>query len=171
MSDIPKILDGYTKWGFEEQFEDHAGPFYMKINPDTGRHLSAFIPEKRHMNGGSFLHGGMLMSFADYALFVIAHDELEDMNAVTVSCQTEFLKGAAPTTPVFADGEVTRNTRSLVFVRARVVAALSQYSRRAKCTTKAQRIAVANFSPMHSCKGEWAEPRWLQHQGVLQRSR
>ena len=25
----------------------------MKINPDTGRHLSAFIPEKRHMNGGS----------------------------------------------------------------------------------------------------------------------
>ena len=120
MSDIPKILDGYTKWGFEEPFEDHAGPFYMKINPDTGRHLSAFIPEKRHMNGGSFLHGGMLMAFADYALFVIAHNELEDMNAVTVSCQTEFLKGAAPTTPVFADGEVTRNTRSLVFVRGRV---------------------------------------------------
>ena len=46
-----------------------------------------------------FLHGGMLMAFADYALFVIAHNELEDMNAVTVSCQTEFLKGAAPTTP------------------------------------------------------------------------
>ena len=45
MSDIPKILDGYTKWGFEEPFEDHAGPFYMKINPDTGRHLSAFIPK------------------------------------------------------------------------------------------------------------------------------
>ena len=72
------------------------------------------------MNGGSFLHGGMLMAFADYALFVIAHNELEDMNAVTVSCQTEFLKGSAPTTPVFADGEVTRNTRSLVFVRGRV---------------------------------------------------
>ena len=54
MSDIPKILDGYTKWGFEEPFEDHAGPFYMKLNPDTGRHLSAFIPEKRHLNGGSF---------------------------------------------------------------------------------------------------------------------
>lgn len=120
MSDIPEILNGYTKWGDDEPFEDHAGPFYMKMMPSTGRHLSAFIPEQRHMNGGGFLHGGMLMSFADFALFVIASDELRELNAVTVSCQTEFLKGVAPETPVYANGEVTRNTRSLVFVRGRI---------------------------------------------------
>ena len=73
----------------------------MKLDPDGGQHLSAFVCKKRHLNGGDFLHGGMLMSFADYALFVIAHDALENEHSVTVSCQTEFLKGAAPLGNVF----------------------------------------------------------------------
>ena len=121
MTDTPPQLEGWTKWGGEEPFEDQAGPFYMQIDPDGGQHLSAFICEKRHFNGGGFLHGGMLMSFADYALFVIAHDDLHDQHSVTVSCQTEFLKGAAPLgEPVFAKGEVTRNTRSLIFIRGEI---------------------------------------------------
>ena len=70
------------------------------------------------MNGGGFMHGGMLMSFADYALFVIAHDELRDQHSVTLSCQTDFLAGSAPIGEVvYADGEVTKSTRSLIFVR------------------------------------------------------
>ena len=121
MSDTPPQLAGWTKWGSEEPFEDHAGPFYMKLQEDGGRHLSAFLCEKRHLNGGGFLHGGLLMAFADYALFVIAHDALREEHAVTVSCQTEFLKGAAPLgEPVYSKGEVTRNTRSLVFVRGEI---------------------------------------------------
>lgn len=121
MTDTPPQLEGWTKWGGEEPFEDHAGPFYMQIDPDGAQHLSAFICEKRHFNGGGFLHGGMLMSFADYALFVIAHDDLHDQHSVTVSCQTEFLKGAAPLgEPVFAKGEVNRNTRSLIFIRGEI---------------------------------------------------
>lgn len=121
MSDTPPQLEGWTKWGGPEPFEDHAGPFYMKIAENGGQHLSAFICEKRHLNGGDYLHGGLLMAFADYALFVIAHDELQTQHAVTVSCQTEFLKGAAPLDePVFAKGEVTRNTRSLIFVRGEI---------------------------------------------------
>ena len=121
MTDTPPQLEGWTKWGGEEPFEDHAGPFFMKIDPNGGQHLSAFVCEKRHLNGGGFLHGGMLMSFADYALFVIAHDALETEHSVTVSCQTEFLKGAAPLGDcVYAKGEVTRNTRSLVFIRGEI---------------------------------------------------
>jgi uncharacterized protein (TIGR00369 family) len=121
MTKTPPQLDGWTKWGGEEPFEDHAGPFFMKIKQAGEQHLSAFLCEKRHLNGGGFLHGGMLMSFADYALFVIAHDALRDEHAVTVSCQTEFLKGAAPIGDiVYAKGEVTRNTRSLVFLRGEI---------------------------------------------------
>lgn len=121
MTNAPAILDGWTKWGGEEPFEDHAGPFYMKINNEGDQHLSAFICEKRHLNGGGYLHGGMLMSFADYALFVIAHDTLREEHAVTVSCSTEFLKGAAPLgEPVFARGEVTRDTRTMVFLRGEI---------------------------------------------------
>ena len=121
MTDILPQLEGWTKWGTTEPFEDHVGPFFMKLDHEGGQHLSAFVCEKRHLNGGNFLHGGMLMSFADYALFVIAHDALEGEHSVTVSCQTDFLKGASPLGEcVYAKGEVMRNTRSMIFVRGEI---------------------------------------------------
>lgn len=120
LEDVPETLDGFEKWQGEEPFEDHAGPFFMQLNEKTGVHLSAFLPEKRHMNGGGALHGGMLMAFADYALFVIARDSLQGVSSVTVSCHTDFVRGAAPDMPVFAAGEVTRDSRSLVFVRGEI---------------------------------------------------
>lgn len=114
----PKQLEGWENWGGEDPFEDSTGPFFMKLDPENGKHLSAFLCEERHMNGGGFMHGGMLMAFADFALFVIAHDELRDSHSVTLSCQTDFLAGSEPIGDVvYADGEVTRATRSLVFVR------------------------------------------------------
>ncbi|MBE8220693.1 MAG: PaaI family thioesterase [Alphaproteobacteria bacterium] len=121
MTEIPTRLTGFETWGGEEPFENHAGPFFMRPNHQTGKHLSAFICESRHLNGGGYLHGGILMSFADYALFVIARDAMGGQHAVTVSCQMDFLRGAAPLGEiVYADGEVTRDTRTLMFVRGRV---------------------------------------------------
>ncbi len=117
----PAKLKGWEQWGNTEPFEDLAGPFFFKKDEAKGKHISAFHCAPQHMNGGGYLHGGMLMTFADYALFIIAYDELDAGRAVTISCQTEFLKGAAPLDEiVYADGEVTRNTRSLVFIRGRV---------------------------------------------------
>ena len=122
MSDIPAELDGFTKWGGEEPFEDYVGPFFMKLDAENGNHLAALKVEQRHLNGGDFLHGGLLMTFADYALFVIAHSELDGGHGVTVSCQTEFLKGANPKGKyLHAYGEVTRNARSLIFVRGNII--------------------------------------------------
>ncbi len=119
-ADLPATLDSFEKWQGEEPFEDHAGPFYMRIDSKNGVHLSAFMPETRHMNGGNALHGGMLMAFADYALFVIARDATNGQPCVTVSCHTDFVRGARPSEPVFAAGEVTRDSRSLIFVRGEI---------------------------------------------------
>jgi uncharacterized protein (TIGR00369 family) len=119
-ADLPATLDSFEKWQGEEPFEDHAGPFYMRIDSINGVHLSAFMPETRHMNGGNALHGGMLMAFADYALFVIARDATNGQPCVTVSCHTDFVRGARPSEPVFAAGEVTRDSRSLIFVRGEI---------------------------------------------------
>ena len=114
----PKQLEGWDSWQGNDPFENSAGPFFMKLDQENGKHLSAFLCEERHMNGGGFMHGGMLMCFADYALFVIAHDELRDMHSVTLSCQNDFLAGSAPIGEiVYASGEVTRATRNLIFVR------------------------------------------------------
>ena len=119
--ELPNNLDGFLPYDGEEPFEDLAGPFLQRLDAVSGRHLSAFIAEKRHTNGGGALHGGMLMAFADYALFVIAHDVIKDHICVTVSCHTDFVRGVVVTGPVFAVGEVTRNTRSLVFIRGEVL--------------------------------------------------
>ncbi len=124
MPSPPPELNGFTLWAADEPFENHSGPFFMKLQKN-GKHLSAFLASDQHMNGGGFLHGGLLMTFADYALFVIAHDELNINNdergyAVTVSCQTDFLAASSQRGAVFADGEVTRNTKSLIFVRGRI---------------------------------------------------
>lgn len=116
---VPDTLPGFQSWAGDDPYEDNAGPFYFREEPD-GRMLSAFLCERKHLNGNQALHGGLLMTFADYALFVIAREYM-DKPAVTISCSTEFLKGAAPIgDAVYADGEVTRATRSLIFVRGRI---------------------------------------------------
>ncbi len=139
MPKLPAQLPGFETWGdenTEEPYEDHAGPFFQK-QQENGKHLSAFIAQKHHMNGGGMLHGGLVMTFADYALFVIAGDYLQTGHAVTVSCQTEFLKGTGSIgQPVYADGEVTRNTKSLIFIRGRIYI----------LTEQKQDMVIASFS-------------------------
>lgn len=120
ISDLPNDLIDFEQWKGDEPFEDHAGPFYMRIDSKSGVHLAAFKPETRHMNGANTLHGGMLMAFADYALFVIAHDATKGQPCVTVSCHTDFVRGARPSEPVFSAGQVTRDSRSLIFVRGEI---------------------------------------------------
>ena len=56
-----------------DPFEDLAGPFYYRVDAD-GRKVCAFRAERKHMNGGGFMHGGCVMTFADFCLFVIARD-------------------------------------------------------------------------------------------------
>jgi len=117
---LPNDLSSFSLYAGDEPFENHAGPFMMYIDPDGGPHLSAFQSEKRHTNGLGVLHGGLLMAFADYALFVIAHDLIVDTPCVTISCQTDFIRGAEAGGLIFAHGNVTRSTRSLVFIRGLV---------------------------------------------------
>ena len=65
----------FAGWSYWEgdPYETRSGPFYMKREAD-GSSLSAFRSEERHMNGAGFMHGGCLLTFADFALFAIATD-------------------------------------------------------------------------------------------------
>jgi len=65
---------------------------------ENGQRVSAFRTEHKHMNGGNFLHGGAIMTFADYAIFVIARDALQDGNSVTASFNGDFV-GSVPRRP------------------------------------------------------------------------
>jgi acyl-coenzyme A thioesterase PaaI-like protein len=57
------------------------------------------------------------MAFADFALFWIAHDELQGAGAVTASFNSEFLDSAQEGELIEASGEVLRSTGSMIFVR------------------------------------------------------
>jgi uncharacterized protein (TIGR00369 family) len=109
---------GWRIWG-SDPFELLAGPFYAKRN-DEGRMVCAFRAETRHMNGGGFMHGGCLMTFADYALFCIGEEHLAGGHSVTASMNCEFIDSAVAGELIEATGEVVRGGRSLVFIRGTV---------------------------------------------------
>jgi len=69
------------------------------------------------MNGGGFMHGGCIMTFADACLFSLATKELEGTHAVTLSLGGEFIGPAHEGDLVECTGEVLKAGKSMVFVR------------------------------------------------------
>ncbi len=112
---------GWRIWS-SDAFELLAGPFYSRRTPEHGQ-VCAFRAEAKHMNGGGFMHGGALMTFADYALFCIADEDLQGCQSVTASMNCEFIDSAAIGELVEARGEVVRAGRSLVFIRGTITTA------------------------------------------------
>jgi uncharacterized protein (TIGR00369 family) len=116
------VKDGeWAGWGRydTDPFENLTGPFYARRD-ETGRMVCAFRAEKKHMNGGGFMHGGCLVTFADYALFMIADDALAGSGSVTASLNAEFVDSAREGELIEARGEVVRAGASMVFVRGLV---------------------------------------------------
>ena len=110
---------GWSIWQ-SDAFEQRAGPFYERI--EAGEGITAFRAGPEHMNGGGFMHGGCLMTFADSALFTIARPAMEGSFGVTVNLSGDFLDAARTGESIEARGQITRAARSLVFVRGLVTA-------------------------------------------------
>lgn len=110
-------FEGWLSWGDGmDPFETLCGPLCFRTEPD-GRARAAFQPETKHLNGGGVLHGGALMTFADFSLFAIAHAVLDGQHAVTVTLNCELAGAGTLDGPVYAEGRVARQTKSLVFVQ------------------------------------------------------
>jgi acyl-coenzyme A thioesterase PaaI-like protein len=110
---------GWSTWVGGDPFEDQAGPFYWRKDPD-GRTRCAFRAEAKHMNGGGFMHGGCIMTFADYSLFVIAREALADSYGVTATFNGEFVGSVHPGDLVECTGEIVKAGRSMIFLRGLV---------------------------------------------------
>ena len=111
---------GWKLWSIDP-YELLSGPFYCRQAED-GRMVCAFRAERKHMNGGGFMHGGCLMTFADYALFCIGAEALQGSGSVTASLNGEFIDAAREGEFIEASGEVTRAGKSLVFIRGTISA-------------------------------------------------
>ncbi|MBD3769602.1 MAG: PaaI family thioesterase [Rhodobacterales bacterium] len=120
-ADVTKTIEtsgefaGWTTW-MEEPFEyETAGPFYFTV--DEKGAVAAFRVQRKHMNAGGVVHGGCLMSFADFSLFAIGHEAMEGAYGVTVAFTAEFIDGALEGERLEARGDVLRKGGSLSFVR------------------------------------------------------
>lgn len=112
---------GWLTWAGEAFEHETAGPFYFKT--DEQGVVAAFRAQAKHMNQGSVVHGGCLMTFADFALFAIANKTLgEGGYGLTVAFTCEFLSGAKEGQLLEARGDVLRAGGSLIFVRGLVTA-------------------------------------------------
>ena len=105
---------GWRTWT-RDNFETHTGPFWHRMD-ENGRVQCAFRVEKKHLNGMRNVHGGALMSFADYCLFAISSSVLQGPG-VTVSFASEFLDAAREGELVEGRTEITRAGGSLIFLR------------------------------------------------------
>ena len=113
---------GWSTWGHgADPYETAIGPFCFK--EENGGARSAFQPRREHLNGGGEIHGGALMSFADFSLFSIAHKALKGAHAVTLTCNCEFLSAGDLSAVIEAEGEMLRETRALIFVRGLITQA------------------------------------------------
>ena len=113
---------GWACYPGGDPFEDLAGPFYFKADGGDGRPVCAFRAERKHLNGGGFLHGGCVMTFADFSIFVIAREDILNSNTVTATFSGEFVGTAHEGDLVECRGEVVKAGRSMVFVRGVITA-------------------------------------------------
>lgn len=95
--------------------EDALGPFFGRQTA-TGFE-TAFRAQAKHCNAHNTVHGGILMSFADYSLCMAGIEGEEGVNVLTVTCNNEFIAPAVEGDLIIGRCEVLRQGRSMIFVR------------------------------------------------------
>jgi acyl-coenzyme A thioesterase PaaI-like protein len=73
-----------------------------------------------HANPQGAVHGGVLMTFFDHGLSILAWEAADRLPSVTIQLNTHFLDAVRPGDFAELEGEIVRRTRALVFVRGMI---------------------------------------------------
>lgn len=115
--DIP---EGYEPEPGDNAFAALVGPIFQRNDGESIRFL--FKAEEKHRNPRGVVHGGMLMTFMDNLLAHTIVHTLGDVRKATLSLSCDFIGPAYPGQRMEGWGEVTRATRSVVFVQGTITA-------------------------------------------------
>src|SRR5918996_4347938 len=127
--DMPDSIDlaRYSVFTPPDPFEDHTGPFYFRIDGDAAKAgtVHCVLPTHgRHGNYAGGVHGGATLTFADYALCLVAGRAADGgtntVFAMTVSIAVEFLDAGRVGLPLEATGEPLQVTGRLAFARGSI---------------------------------------------------
>ena len=112
-SDMP---EGFFILDPDDPFEMKTGPFYAR---DMGEERTyAFRMNPDHANAGGAIHGGALMTFADFAICAEAVRGFPEEAPLTISFSSEFLAPVHDGSLIESRPEILRRTNSFVFMRA-----------------------------------------------------
>jgi acyl-coenzyme A thioesterase PaaI-like protein len=114
-----QLPPGYKCCDYDDPFENLVGPLGYKV--DDGSLSFVFEAGAHHCNAQEIIHGGMLMTFADYVLCLTARWDYPDEQSLTVSFNCEFVESGRLGDLVVSRGEVIRRTGSFVFLRGQVL--------------------------------------------------
>jgi uncharacterized protein (TIGR00369 family) len=120
---VPDLTD-YRLYDPGDPFEDYVGPIYYRKR-DDGVHC-VMPTETRHTNAGGVLHGGVLLTFADYALcsaagLAASGGTMPGSFALTLSLTLQFLEAGRIGPALESVGQATQVTGRLAFVRGSVL--------------------------------------------------
>ena len=119
-ADSPVVDPAADGWSFEPEngFIGLVGPIWSRTAPE-GRRFG-FVAEARHANLIGIVQGGMIMTFADRALGILAWEAAAGPACVTVSLEVQFVGAGRIGSFIECSGEVVRRTSGLVFMRGLV---------------------------------------------------
>lgn len=112
-------LEGYVTHHGDDPFEEAIGPFCWKEGED-GMPTCAFVVQRQNLNDDGMVHGGCLMSFADFAIFRFSRGHRDEGPSVTLNFSSDFTSAAYEGEFVECTGEVIHSTGNFVFLRGDV---------------------------------------------------
>lgn len=114
-SDIPKGFRSATE---SNPFETFVGPLYEKWN--SAKCISGFMAADHHGNRSGEVHGGMLFTFADHTLGNLAWIKNKNRPCATITLNMDYFSGARAGDWIVCTGTITKETRSLFFIRGQL---------------------------------------------------
>jgi len=112
--------EGYETYFTRGGFAPYVGPVFRKLGGEGGNHTYLFTPRTHHMNAGGAVHGGMMMTLADMTMGGSVRTLLEAAPSGTISLNCDFVGPGREGSPVTIVTEVTRRTRTIVFMQATI---------------------------------------------------
>lgn len=116
-------LPGWKRWWLPDPncYNAFLGPLSVKVEDGVAR--IRMQPRPQHSNLRGNFHGGVVLGFADVALFAAARafGVLTAGAASTIDLSVQFIGGGAISEPIEARLELLRETGRFLFLRGLIV--------------------------------------------------
>ncbi len=106
--------DGFEPCHVIDPFEAYIGPYFRRSSP-AGTEFCMLLDE-RHLNAMGNAHGGLLMTFADAAMGMLAWESVAQHPVVTLGMNLTFQRPAPAGSQLLMTPRITRQTRSMLFI-------------------------------------------------------